>query len=157
MRFTYLSTVASASDNPSSDEGPNEHAMEVLADGALLVVFRTDCGDGTHHPRGQWGRFAPYWQTRSRDGGRTWEAATPAPGTPGCAYPHLLRLQAGPLLLSGGRSPFADTDDNDVWISWKGDGSAWERHALSAPHNALAPPGMLHYDAARVNTSDLAH
>ena len=29
--YTYLSTIASAADNPWSDEGPNEHAMEVLA------------------------------------------------------------------------------------------------------------------------------
>ena len=27
ISFTYLSTVASAADNPASDEGPNEHAM----------------------------------------------------------------------------------------------------------------------------------
>ena len=48
--YTYLSTIASAADNPWSDEGPNEHAMELLADGSLLVVFRIDCGDGPKLP-----------------------------------------------------------------------------------------------------------
>ena len=102
--FSYFSTVAAAVDNPSSDEGPNEHAMEVLADGSLLVVFRVDCGDGTHG-----GAFKPYVQTRSTDGGRTWSATADVPGAPGCAYPSLLRLASGPLLLSGGRSMFAGT------------------------------------------------
>jgi hypothetical protein len=155
--FTYLGTVASAADNPSSDEGPNEHAMEVLADGSLLCVFRVDCGDGTHHPSGQWGRFAPYVQTRSRDGGRHWTRTEAAVGAPGCAYPHLLRLPSGPLLLSGGRSIFSGTDDNDLWVSWGGDGASWERHALSGPHNAGARPGMPQFDAKLVNTSQLSH
>lgn len=147
--FEFLSTVADAADHPSSDEGPNEHAMEVLADGSLLVVFRVDCGDG---PRTH--RFAPYMQTRSTDGGKTWSAAIPAPGAPGCAYPHLLRLKSGPLLLTGGRAIFAETDDNDLWVSWAGDGSAWERHAVSYAHNLLAPTGAHRYYAKLVNGTE---
>ena len=146
--YTYLSTIASAADNPWSDEGPNEHAMELLADGSLLVVFRIDCGDGPNfHP------FVPYWQTRSRDGGKSWDAPVPSPGAPGCAYPHLLRLESGPLLLSGGRSLYAGTNDNDLWVSWAGDGAAWERHAISAAHNALAPAGTPEFDPTRVNAT----
>ena len=131
--------------------------MELLADGSLLIVFRADCGDGQHH-RHPFGRFAPYMQTRSRDGGLTWSAAAPIPGTPGCAYPQLLRLASGPLLLSGGRSVYNATDDNDVWVSWDGDGSnRWERHALSGVHNAgAARTGALTYDAWRVNGTRVA-
>ena len=157
LAWTYLSTVAAAKDNPTGDEGPNEHALELLADGSLLVVLRLDCGDGTHHPKGQWGRFAPYVQTRSRDGGRTWSPVAAAAGAPGCAYPKLLALASGPLLLSGGRSIYAGTDDNDLWVSWAGDGAAWERHAISAAHNAGAAAGSRTFNASRVNSSALAH
>ena len=38
-------------------------------------------------------------------------------------------------------------------MSWAGDGAAWERHAISAAHNALAPAGTPEFDPTRVNAT----
>ena len=56
-----------AADFPASGEGPNENALALTADGAVLSVARMDGGDGK-----AWGdhRFKPYYASRSAQASR---------------------------------------------------------------------------------------
>jgi hypothetical protein len=97
--FEFVSFVASAADNPQSQEGPNEHGLALLPNNGkprLVVAFRQDAGDG-------WGgRYAPYMWTASDDLGKSWATAVVMNAT-GCARPRLL-LVGDTLLMSGGRN-----------------------------------------------------
>ena len=74
-------------------------AVPQTADGNLLVVFRTDGGDGypdhTHKP---------FMKVRSTDQGLTWSKPVSLPPGVLSARPQLLLLAPkGPLLLTGGQ------------------------------------------------------
>ena len=62
----------------------------------------------------------------SHNEGKDWTKAVPIKGA-GCARPRLLKLAAGPLLLSGGRLCVEDTDDISMWLN--SDGQAQRRAA----------------------------
>jgi tetratricopeptide (TPR) repeat protein len=72
-------------------DGFTEPAFTRLRDGSLLTVLRTTDGNGV----------GPMYQTRSRDGGRTW--SKPVVIAPNGVLPRLLRLASGMLVLSSGR------------------------------------------------------
>jgi len=151
--FSFRGTIADAADYPASEEGPNENALAVLADGSLACVFRTDAGDGKP------GRpFARYALATSADGGRTW-ARGGATGA-GAARPRLLHLGASappgarapaparaPVLLTGGRLRDAALGaagwDVDAWLGPADGAASWgARASVSAAHNARAPPAL---------------
>ena len=97
--WEYAGTILDAASAPSSEEGPNENDLALLADGkTILSVIRLDAGDGpVTRP------YKPYVQSLSDDGGRTWSApVSMGPGV-GCARPRLLSLGMGGVVLSGGR------------------------------------------------------
>jgi phosphoribosyl-AMP cyclohydrolase len=72
-------------------DGFTEPALERLPDGTLLAVLRTTDGHGV----------GPMYQSRSKDGGRTW--SKPEAFTETGVLPRLLQLQNGVLVLSSGR------------------------------------------------------
>ncbi len=72
-------------------DGFTEPAFTRLRDGSLLAVLRTTDGNGV----------GPMYQTRSRDGGRTWNK--PVVIAPNGVQPRLLRLDNGVLVLVSGR------------------------------------------------------
>ena len=72
-------------------DGFTEPAFTRLRDGSLLAVLRTTDGNGV----------GPMYQTRSRDGGRTW--SRPAVIAANGVLPRLLRLGNGMLVLASGR------------------------------------------------------
>ena len=86
--------------------------MVRTASGLLLCVFRTDGGDGAHCPKcdsGCRGPCAPFHATRSSTEGHTWSQPellfTAGSRLPmGSVLPRLVQLEAGPLLLTGGRN-----------------------------------------------------
>ncbi|MBL8210596.1 MAG: tetratricopeptide repeat protein [Bryobacterales bacterium] len=72
-------------------DGFTEPAFTRLRDGSLLAVLRTTDGNGV----------GPMYQTRSRDGGRTW--SKPVVIAANGVLPRLLRLDNGVLVLVSGR------------------------------------------------------
>ena len=113
-------------------------------------MVRLDAGDGlATHP------YVDYHYTVSVDGGRTWPRLLPMAGT-GCARPRLLQLGGGfaPLLMSGGRMKNNGSDDNLLWVGWRGSGypaynsskgfPSWERYAVCYRRNLPAKPGPKH-------------
>jgi hypothetical protein len=142
-RWRFRGVVANASQYPSSQEGPNEHSLAMLADGrTVMALIRMDGGDGPSHP------FRPYSRATSTDGGRRWSTALPVQGL-GCARPRLHMMGPhGPLLASGGRGKPGMNEatpgyPNDVklWVSADGMGVTWQLHSLSYLHNMLMPAG----------------
>jgi hypothetical protein len=149
----FRSFIARYSDLPFSYYGPNEHDISLLADGqTLLVVLRpdsdSDCPGAPHYKH--------YYQTYSRDSGKTWSPPRPIPGA-GCVRPKLLKIPDGPLLLTGGRlcpelepsipQTCLPTKDGGagimLWVNRDGqadlvgtrNGSEWEMHCVTAEHN----------------------
>ena len=116
--------------------GPNEHDLEVLADGTVLLVMRYSWDGACTKPVG--GPYHNYFATRSRNEGRTWTEITEMKNA-GCVFPRLLQLDAGPTLLSGGRQCTRETVDVLLWASdnASADDSSWSRHSLSYQHNRL--------------------
>ena len=94
--------------------------------------------------------------------GKDWTKAVPIKGA-GCARPRLLKLAAGPLLLSGGRLCVEDTDDISMWLN--SDGLAgttpggelpgeWAKTSVSYWHNRLwTGPASMRFDA-QINNSN---
>ena len=120
--WNYRATVANASQYLSSQEGPNEHDMSMLADGSsVMILMRLDGGDGPTHP------FKSYARSVSTDSGLTWSRAESLPAL-GCARPRLHMMgPRGPLLASGGRGKPGVSEStpgypNDVtrWVSVDG-------------------------------------
>lgn len=143
--WSFLGTVATEAQFPGAGEGPNEHAISLLADGSTLtVVFRLDNGDGDPlHPTQA--KQSPYHQSFSSDNGLSWslpKAMSTVDGVPmGCARPRLHLLDAGgPLLLVGGRNVVGGRGDAILWVNANGDARDWVEHSLSGWHNALLPP-----------------
>ncbi len=87
--WTYLSTIAY--DGVSGQESFCEPALVDLGDGELLCVMRT-------------GRYAPMYQVRSLDGGKTWEKPEPLK-TLGLS-PMMVVLSNGAVVCSFGWRPF---------------------------------------------------
>ena len=87
--------------------GFTEPALEVLKDGSLLGVMRTDDGLG----RG------PMYLSRSRDMGKSW--SKPAAFTRNGVMPRLLLLKNGTMVLSAGRPGL------DLRFSFDGRGAKW--------------------------------
>ena len=85
----YLSTIAY--DGVSGQESFCEPALVDLGGGELLSVMRT-------------GRYAPMYQARSMDGGKTW--GPPAPLTTLGLSPMMVFLPNGALVCSFGWRPF---------------------------------------------------
>ena len=98
----------------------------------------------------------------SHNEGKDWTKAVPIKGA-GCARPRLLKLAAGPLLLSGGRLCVEDTDDISMWLN--SDGLAgttpggelpgeWAKTSVSYWHNRLwTGPASMRFDA-QINNSN---
>lgn len=134
VHFSYRSTLADAHDYPQSLEGPNEHDVTVLPDGAsLLAVVRLDGGDGGLKPPLQPYHYLDYHKSISTDWGRTWSRLAPIDA--GCARPRLLAL-GSVVVLSGGRHrTHLNTSDVLLWINTDGRGDQWEPFSLSYHHN----------------------
>ena len=152
--WDYVGTIADAAAYPESQEGPNENALSLLADGiTVAAVVRLDAGDGpASHP------YKPYALVTSADGGRSWTARGPLAGA-GCARPRLLAAAPdGPLVLSGGRwqVPGSGSDggwDPRLWVDPSGNASGFGPFfSVSYWHNALAPNASWRFSAA-VNDS----
>eukprot|EP01052_Picozoa_sp_SAG31_P050215 SAG31_NODE_11359_length_1039_cov_1.205319_2_plen_152_part_01 len=108
--FNYLGPIATASEFPTSQEGPNEMDLSWLpGNKAILAVIRLDGGDGPRtHP------YVNYHKSISTSRGLTWSKATPI--VAGCARPRLLQV-GSTMLLSGGRMRDASTSDVLLWTS----------------------------------------
>jgi hypothetical protein len=151
--WAYAGTIADAAAYANSQEGPNEHALALLADGVTVAaVVRLDAGDGpASHP------YKPYALATSADGGRSWTARGALAGA-GCARPRLLAAAAaGPLLLSGGRWQVPGGADGGwdprLWVDAAGDARAFtQTFSVSFWHNALARNASWRFSAA-VNDS----
>ena len=146
--WRFRATIAEAKDYPFSQEGPNEMDLVRLDDGGILAVVRLDGGDGpATHP------YVNYFQTVSRDGGRTWSKLERT--SAGCARPRLLRL-GSTLILSGGRQRNSNTSDILLWTA-RVSGAAlpvWGNvHSISFEHNRRMPNATLRFDANVNSTS----
>ena len=137
--FQFLSHMARQSDSKAfaaPHEGPNEHTLALLPNGEILCVFRTGAGDATGH-------YYPYYSTRSRDSGKTWDTAVPMKDESGngigCARPHMVQLPGNITLLAGGRMMMGHDYSRafSVWASADG-GYTWKRSDGSYHHNAGA-------------------
>jgi len=95
--------------DPRGDDrhGFTEPGLEILKDGSLLCVMRTDDSLG----RG------PMYSSRSRDLGKTW--SRPVPFTRSGVMPRLLLLRNGTLVLASGRPGV------DLRFSFDGRGETW--------------------------------
>ena len=93
------------------DEGFDEADLRVLANGAILCVFRT-------------GSDSPLWQSRSCDGGHTWAAPEPI-GWPS-VKPRLQVLPNGVLACASGRGSYGQPQVTHVMLSLDGTGRHWE-------------------------------
>jgi hypothetical protein len=106
--WRYHAQVASWEDIPSAPEGPCESHTARLADGRLLCVYRVGSG-----------RAYLYHQSYSADEGLSWTKPQPIQDA-WSVEPQLVRLSAGPLLLSGGRTGLF------LWVSADGSGEHWQ-------------------------------
>jgi hypothetical protein len=149
--YEYVSNVSTCIDTPTSEGGPNEHDCTLLPSGDVMCVMRTASG----YARGM--RGAPFYMTKSGDGGRSWSkpvAMVDLDGNAmGCARPRLLQLGSA-ILLSGGRLMMG-RDYNDgfsVWLS-EDTGKTWMRADVSYHHNAKANFSKVHVVPPAVNTT----
>ena len=178
LTWNFASIIANASDFTSSEEGPNENDLTLLADGStIMAIIRMDAGDGPEtHP------YKNYARSISTDGGKSWSTATPIPNV-GCARPRLLMLgeaNQGPLVLTGGRARNRNTSgastasckrlsratltwssdlllgcraDVLLWVNDDGMGTAWVEYSLSYWHNVLESNPELQFTAHVNSTS----
>ena len=86
---------------------------------------------------------------RSRDGGESWDAPAPSPGAPGCAY-RTSSARGRPSSCRAGAALRRHQRRRPVGVVG-GDGAAWERHAISAAHNARRRHAE--FDPTRVNAT----
>ena len=142
LTWRFAGVVANASGPggySNSSTGPTENDLAILADGnTLLCVLRMD-GDS----RCSTNSYQYYGASYSRDDGKSWTRAVPMPGA-GCVWPRLLKLDSGPLILSGARLCVEHTDDISIWVNADGMAGAatngpgsWTRHSVSYWHNKM--------------------
>ena len=128
--WEYLSIIANISDFNWSTFGPTESDISFLSDRRTLIcVIRMD-GDANCDT----GLYRYFYAARSSDGGRSWSKPSPMQGL-GCVRPKLLLLNAGPLLLTGGRLCIENTKDILLWISLDGSARNWTSFSLTYHHN----------------------
>ena len=120
FRPEELNLVYGGGDLPV-DEGLTEADLVVAANGDILCVNRT-------------GSYSPMWQTRSTDGGHTWD--TPAPVGWQGVKPRLNLLPNGVLTCAAGRGGYGHPQVTHVMISVDGTGNHWE-----APFGFHTGPG----------------
>jgi len=134
--YEFVGNISTCLDNLGrSSEGPNEHDLALLPNGDVMSVIRTGAGDGA-------GGYAPYYMTKSSDGGKTWSKPVALVDTDGhaigCARPHLVQL-GNATLLSGGRMMMGHDYSRSfsVWLSQDA-GESWRRADGSYHHNEKA-------------------
>ena len=120
--------------------GPTEHALTVLADGTVMMVFRND-GDGyCERPVGAYHNF---YQAFSRDAGKTWTPAEAIAGS-GCAWPEVETLKGhgghhGPTVILSGRLCVEGMQGAFLWAhespTAPGAAQQWARYSLPYYHN----------------------
>eukprot|EP01051_Picozoa_sp_SAG22_P009844 SAG22_NODE_850_length_6855_cov_13.560391_3_plen_1538_part_00 len=106
---------------------PDEHDIELLPDGQLLIAARI-------------GVFTPLFVARSTDRGRSWVPYTRQ--RMWSVFPKLLRLSNGVVLLASGRPGIM------LWSSDDGHGDTWVQHNLASVHNQLLPTDPPGYTTA---------
>jgi hypothetical protein len=104
--WSYLSTIARGRDGKPGREAYCEPAMVQLADGDLLCFLRT-------------GNSGPLMQTRSTDGGKTWDE--PRKIAPAGVDPHAIVLSDGTLVVSFGRPGVS------LLVDFDGTGQKWDK------------------------------
>ena len=118
LEWTYRSRIDHVTRMGRGVEGPSENAVAQLPDGRLLTVFRVDS-------------FTEHWAALSSDYGYSWSA--PFPTGTWSVSPHLVVLDAGAIVLTGGRPSIG------VWVTAvAGNLTTWEFHNVAAQHNILA-------------------
>ena len=120
--------------------GPTEHALTVLADGTVMLVFRND-GDGScERPVGAYHNF---YQTFSHNSGKNWSPAEAIAGT-GCAWPEVETLKGhgghhGPTVILSGRLCVEGMQGAFLWAhespTAPGAAQAWARYSIPFYHN----------------------
>ena len=139
LAWEFAGTIATVGDIAGTGEGPNENDAAVLPNGDIVVVMRTDGGDGTKYC-GKPITPKNYYKSISSDGGFTWSKPTEMVDTNGggigCARPRLLSV-GSVLLLSGGRVLTEDTIDIRLWTSTDGHADSWTTYSVSDQHNRL--------------------
>ena len=93
------------------EQGYDEPDMAVLPNGDILCIMRT-------------GSYTPMYQSRSKDGGKTWSQPL-STGWPG-VKPRLRVLRNGVLVCSTGRGMYGRPQVTDVMFSIDGTGEVWE-------------------------------
>jgi hypothetical protein len=138
----FAGVVANASGPggyPSTTFGPSENDLALLEDGQTLVcVVRMD-GDGNCDTQ----TYRYYSLFYSYDDGASWSRAVNMTGA-GCVWPRLLKLDSGPLIMSGARLCVENSSDVFIWVN--ADGMAgkstggpgnWTKYSVSYWHNKL--------------------
>lgn len=144
--WQYAGTILDAAGLPTSEEGPNQNDIVLLADNrTLMCVMRVDSGEGPSM------RYTPLVRSFSSDGGSTWSRPESFGEGFATGHPRLTRMGDGQILLSGNQ---LTPTDRDLLLYWNeaGDGQTWQPHSVSYWHNALEADGSLHFTAA-VNNS----
>ncbi|MSO22850.1 MAG: exo-alpha-sialidase [Acidobacteria bacterium] len=123
--WRYLSTIADggilgAFKERELAEGPNESGMVQLANGELMIVFRTGDGAGWHLGRAYSGDGALTWSQPDR---------LPAVGV----EPSVVRCQNGIVALTTGRPGIY------LWVSTDERAKSWQSVDIIDHHNRWAP------------------
>jgi hypothetical protein len=144
--WDYAGTILDAAGVPTSEEGPNQNDLVLLADNqTIMCVMRVDSGEG---PTMQ---YAPLVRSFSTDGGTTWTKPESFGEGFATGHPRLMRTGDGQILLVGNQ---LTPTDRDLLVYWNqaGDGRTWQPHSVSYWHNILEPDAALHFTPA-VNNS----
>jgi hypothetical protein len=123
--WRYLSTIADGSilgdlRDKLLAEGPNEAGMVELANGELMIVFRTGDGAGWHLNRAY-----------SSDSGLTWSRPDQLPAVG--VEPSVVRCQNGIIALTTGRPGIY------LWVSTDERAARWQSVDVVDYHNRWAP------------------
>lgn len=151
-RWEYLSTIMDARSIPGSEEGCSEHDLVRLQSGEILMICRTDAGDGeeTH-------KSSNYARVVSSDEGRTW--SYPEYVNAGSARPRLLATTAAVASTLAARANGTDRaggssrvdEGKEVLIM---SGGRWGTAGSGYGHNPPAvPPGGRPVDWRTANRS----
>ena len=137
--WRYLSEIAGPDvigdrSNQKNAEGPNENGLIRLANGNLMIVYRTGNGAGWHIGRAY-----------SSDDGRTWSKSDMLPAIG--VEPSIVRASNGVIALSTGRPGLW------LWISSDDRGRSWQHFDLLKYHNRWAP-GPTHRISMRSETGE---